>query len=93
MVGTRTPLSERAPRPGARNMKSVVVSAEVAGTVWQIVVAVGDMVQADRGLVIIESMKMEIPTAATRCGVVRKILVEPGQAVAEGQARVLLERV
>jgi acetyl-CoA carboxylase biotin carboxyl carrier protein len=72
-------------------MKSLAVIAEVSGTVWEIVVAVGDSVQADQDLVILESMKMEIPTAATRSGVVRKILVAQGEVVAEGQELVLIE--
>jgi acetyl-CoA carboxylase biotin carboxyl carrier protein len=72
-------------------MKSLVVSAEVAGTVWKIAVAVGDAVSAEQDLVILESMKMEIPTAAPQAGVVRQILVEEGEAVSEGQQLLIIE--
>jgi biotin carboxyl carrier protein len=72
-------------------MKSIAVSSEVAGTVWQIAVAVGDMVGAEQDLVILESMKMEIPTAAPCAGVVRQILVQTGDVVSEGQALVVIE--
>jgi acetyl-CoA carboxylase biotin carboxyl carrier protein len=72
-------------------MKSHAVSAEVSGTVWKILVGVGDAVGAEQEVVILESMKMEIPTAAPRCGVVRQILVEQGEAVGEGQALLIIE--
>ena len=72
-------------------MKSITVSADVAGTVWKIEVAVGDTVGADQDLLILESMNMEIPASAPQGGVVRKILVEQGQAIAEGQDLLILE--
>ena len=72
-------------------MKTLTVSADVAGTVWQIVVAVGDTVGADQDLMILESMKMEIPASAPQGGVVRKILVEQGEAIAEGQDLLIIE--
>jgi acetyl-CoA carboxylase biotin carboxyl carrier protein len=72
-------------------MKSITVSADVAGTVWKIEVAVGDTVGADQELMILESMKMEIPASAPRGGVVRKILVEQGEAIAEGQGLLIIE--
>jgi acetyl-CoA carboxylase biotin carboxyl carrier protein len=72
-------------------MKTLTVSADVAGTVWKIVVAVGDTVGAEQDLVILESMKMEIPASAPQGGVVRKILVEQGEAIAEGQGLLIIE--
>ena len=72
-------------------MKSITVSADVAGTVWKIEVAVGDAVDADQDLMILESMKMEIPASAPQGGVVRQILVEPGEAIAEGQGLLIIE--
>ena len=71
-------------------MKSVTVSAEVAGTVWTIEVAVGDTVAAEQDLLILESMKMEIPATCAHGGVVRKICVAQGEAVAEGQALLVI---
>jgi acetyl-CoA carboxylase biotin carboxyl carrier protein len=72
-------------------MRSQAISAEVAGTVWKILVAIGDMVSAEQDLVIIESMKMEIPATSTHAGVVRRILVAQGEAVSEGQHLVIIE--
>jgi urea carboxylase len=66
-------------------MKSHAVNAEVAGTVWQVLVAVGDTVRAEQELIVLESMKMEIPSLAPHAGVVQQILVAPGDAVGEGQ--------
>jgi acetyl-CoA carboxylase biotin carboxyl carrier protein len=72
-------------------MKSITVSADVAGSVWTIEVAVGDTVEPDQDLVILESMKMEIPASAPQGGVVRKILVTQGEAIAEGQGLLIIE--
>ena len=72
-------------------MKSHAVRAEVSGTVWKIEVSVGDAVSAQQDLVILESMKMEIPTAAAHAGVVRQVLVAQGEAVTEGQQLVIIE--
>jgi acetyl-CoA carboxylase biotin carboxyl carrier protein len=72
-------------------MKSITVSADVAGSVWKIEVAVGDTVAPDQDLLILESMKMEIPASAPQGGVVRKILVEQGEVIAEGQGLLVIE--
>jgi acetyl-CoA carboxylase biotin carboxyl carrier protein len=72
-------------------MKSITVRADVAGSVWKIEVAVGDTVAPDQDLLILESMKMEIPASAPQGGVVRRILVEQGQAIAEGQGLLVIE--
>jgi acetyl-CoA carboxylase biotin carboxyl carrier protein len=72
-------------------MKSITVSSEVAGTVWKVAIAVGDGVNAEQDLVILESMKMEIPSAAPQAGVVRQILVVEGEVVEEGQSLVVIE--
>jgi acetyl-CoA carboxylase biotin carboxyl carrier protein len=61
-----------------------VVKAHIAGTVWKIEVAVGDAVTEGQVVVILESMKMEMPVESTASGPVTRILVEPNQAVAEG---------
>jgi acetyl-CoA carboxylase biotin carboxyl carrier protein len=61
------------------------VKAELAGNLWKIVVREGQSVAADETLMILESMKMEIPIAAPRAGTVTKILVREGETVQEGQ--------
>jgi biotin carboxyl carrier protein len=67
------------------------VASEVAGSVWEVVVALGDVVAADDTLIVIESMKMELPVSAPFGGVVRAINVAKGDLVEEGQAVVELE--
>jgi acetyl-CoA carboxylase biotin carboxyl carrier protein len=60
------------------------VLSEIGGSVWKILVKPGDKVAEDEPLVILESMKMEIPVLATGDGTVSEITVKEGQAVAEG---------
>jgi acetyl-CoA carboxylase biotin carboxyl carrier protein len=60
------------------------VEAHITGTVWKVEVAVGDQVEEGQTLVIIESMKMEMPVEAAASGRVESIVVSPGQAVEEG---------
>ena len=67
------------------------VEAHITGTVWKIEVDVGDSVQEGDTVVILESMKMEMPVEAEDPGVVKEILVEEGQSVSEGEALVVLE--
>ena len=66
-------------------MAETRVRSEIAGSVWKIEVAIGDKVAEDDPLIVLESMKMEIPLLAPRGGVVREILV------AEGDVAVILE--
>ena len=61
------------------------IKAELAGNLWKIVVREGQEVQADETLMILESMKMEIPVNAPGAGRVTKIHVREGQTVQEGQ--------
>ena len=67
------------------------IETEVAGKVWKIETAVGQSVAADDTLILIESMKMEIPVAAPRAGMIVEILVAEGDVVVEGQVVVLLD--
>ncbi|MGH7061619.1 MAG: biotin/lipoyl-binding carrier protein [Stellaceae bacterium] len=71
-------------------MAETRVRSEIAGAVWKIEVAVGDAVAADDPLIILESMKMEIPLLAPRAGTVREILVAEGEPIAEGDVAVIL---
>jgi len=67
-----------------------MVRSEIAGTVWKIEVAPGDTVAEGDVLLILESMKMEIPVEAPASGRVDAIQVREGQAVKEGQPLVAL---
>jgi biotin carboxyl carrier protein len=60
------------------------VRTEVAGSVWKVEVSVGQQVAAGDVLVIVESMKMEIPVEAPAAGTVSEIRVAEGEPVAEG---------
>ena len=61
------------------------VCAQITGTVWKIQVAEGDQVQAGQVLVLLESMKMEMPVESPVSGRVRRIVVAEGQAVEEDE--------
>ena len=67
------------------------VEAHITGTVWKIEVEVGDSVEEGDTVVILESMKMEMPVEAEDPGVVKQIVVEEGQSVSEGDTLVVLD--
>jgi acetyl-CoA carboxylase biotin carboxyl carrier protein len=67
------------------------VEAHITGTVWKIEVGVGDKIDEGDTVVILESMKMEMPVEAEDPGVVKEILVSEGQSVSEGDTLVVLE--
>jgi len=66
------------------------IPAHITGTVWKIEVAVGDQVDLDDTVVILESMKMEMPVEAEDSGTVTEIRCTEGQPVAEGDVLVVL---
>jgi acetyl-CoA carboxylase biotin carboxyl carrier protein len=65
--------------------ETVDVQADVAGRVWKIVAKEGDGLQAEDPVIILESMKMEIPVGAPVPGKLTELLVEEGDTVEEGQ--------
>ena len=67
------------------------IESHIAGNLWQVQVEVGATVKAGDVLVILESMKMEIPLLAPRDGVVSEVRVQPGSPVRAGQRVVVLE--
>ncbi len=67
------------------------VEAHITGTVWKIEVAVGDEVADGDTVVILESMKMEMPVEVEDDGKVAEIRCEEGQSVHEGDVLVVLE--
>lgn len=72
-------------------MAVVNVKSEIAGNVWKIQAKPGDRIEAEGEIVILESMKMEIPVLAPKAGVVREIRVNEGEAIGEGQLIAVLE--
>ncbi len=67
------------------------IEAHITGTVWKIEVAVGDKIDEGDTVVILESMKMEMPVEAEDEGTVSEIRCAEGQAVSEGETLVVLE--
>jgi acetyl-CoA carboxylase biotin carboxyl carrier protein len=67
------------------------VVSEMAGNVWKVVVRPGDAVAAGDPLVILESMKMEIPVGAPADGTVSEVRVEEGAVVQEGDVLAVLD--
>ena len=61
-----------------------VIRAEMAGKVLEVCVAAGDAVSEDQDLIIVESMKMQIPVGAPEEGTVAKVFVVPDQFLNEG---------
>jgi acetyl-CoA carboxylase biotin carboxyl carrier protein len=72
-------------------MASIEIETEVSGNVWKIEKQVGDSVSEDDVIMILESMKMEIPIEATEDGVIREILVRENDQVEEDQVVAILE--
>ncbi len=66
-------------------MADIEIKSEITGTVWKINTKSGETVKAGDTLVVIESMKMEIPVITEDGGVVREVLVRERDPVAEGQ--------
>jgi acetyl-CoA carboxylase biotin carboxyl carrier protein len=73
-------------------MATIQIKAEVAGSVWKIVTAVGETVEPGGTLMILESMKMEIPVIAEDGGKVEKFTVAETEAVNEGQVVAVLSK-
>jgi len=72
-------------------MTKHTIRSEITGTVWKIVVQEGGTLEADDAIMILESMKMEIPVVAPEAGRVVKLLVAEGASVREGQEVAVFE--
>ncbi len=67
------------------------IESHIAGNLWQVSVTEGTRVEAGDVLVILESMKMEIPLTAPVAGVVKEVRTQPGSPVRAGQRVVVIE--
>ena len=67
------------------------IKAHITGVVFQVTVKAGDRVAAGDAVIVLESMKMEIPVEAPRAGSVKEIKVQEGQTVQEGDTVALLD--
>lgn len=70
---------------------SIVIDSPVSGSVWQSSVSIGDTVAVGQELLVLESMKMEIPIYAPSAGTVTHVLVSSGQQMHAGQALIVME--
>lgn len=61
------------------------IESLVTGTVWKLERQIGDTLAKGETILIIESMKMEIPIDAPAAGTLRELLVAEGESVTEGQ--------
>jgi acetyl-CoA carboxylase biotin carboxyl carrier protein len=67
------------------------IKAHITGVVFQVTTKAGDSVAAGDPVIVLESMKMEIPVEAPRAGKVKEIKVAEGQTVQEGDVVAILE--
>ena len=67
------------------------VEAHITGTIWKIECEVGQQIAEGDTVVILESMKMEMPVEAEEEGTVKEIRCAEGQSVSEGETLVVLE--
>ncbi len=82
--------ASRNPDPSEESM-ATKVEAQIAGSLWKIEKRVGDVVEANDVIMIIESMKMEIPVEAPCAGTISEIRIQEGEAVEEGAVLALIE--
>jgi urea carboxylase len=68
-----------------------LVSADISGNVWKLLVEVGHAVEAGEPLVILEAMKMEFPVHAPVTGTVRALHCRPGKQIGAGEALLVIE--
>lgn len=67
------------------------VKAHITGVVFQVLAKPGDRVGAGDPIIVLESMKMEIPVEAPRAGIVKEVKVKEGDTVQEGDTLALIE--
>jgi acetyl-CoA carboxylase biotin carboxyl carrier protein len=72
-------------------MATEIIYSELTGSVWKIQRQPGDVLVADESIMVLESMKMEIPVVLPDGGRLIKLLVEEGMAVKEGQELAVIE--
>jgi acetyl-CoA carboxylase biotin carboxyl carrier protein len=72
-------------------MSKIEVKADVTGSVWKIIADVGKRLREGDTIMILESMKMEIPVLAEEAGTLLELSVSEGVAVSEGQVVAVLE--
>lgn len=72
-------------------MAEMKVVSEITGTVWKIEITPGERVEEDDVIMVLESMKMEIPVLAPEAGKIKEIVITEGANVAEGQTLAIID--
>lgn len=72
-------------------MAELKVASEITGTVWKIEMTAGSRVEEDDVIMILESMKMEIPVLVPEAGILKEITIEEGANVSEGETLAIIE--
>lgn len=72
-------------------MIKINVNSEVSGTVWEVLVKVGDKIKVNDQLVVLESMKMEIPIVSPAAGSVLEVYVYKGDLIEEDQLILIID--
>ncbi len=67
------------------------IRSEITGSLWKLVKSPGEGVVEDEPIMILESMKMEIPVLADAVGTVKELWVQEGESVTEGQVVAIIE--
>jgi acetyl-CoA carboxylase biotin carboxyl carrier protein len=67
------------------------IKSEITGSLWKVLKAPGDRVAEDDPIMVLESMKMEIPVVADASGIIKELLVVEGESVSEGQVVARIE--
>jgi biotin carboxyl carrier protein len=76
---------------GVGERMTTEVAAQISGNLWKLEKAVGDTVEEEDVIMIIESMKMEIPVEAPRAGTIARIAVAEGDSIEEGMILAVIE--
>lgn len=72
-------------------MARIEVRSEVTGKVWKLQAAIGQAITADEPIMIVESMKMEIPVISEESGALVELKVGEGDSVEDGQVVAIIE--
>ncbi len=90
-VAARRGIEHHEAVPDRRSEVAVEIEAQITGNVWKIEKAVGDRVAEEDVILIIESMKMEIPVEAPCGGTISEIRTAEGESIEEGDILVVLD--
>jgi acetyl-CoA carboxylase biotin carboxyl carrier protein len=72
-------------------MPVIAITSDITGLVWQVLKQPGDLVEVDEPVMIVESMKMEIPVLAPHAGRIVELLAGKDDAVKEGETVATLD--